>query len=68
MKKLLTDKEVSMYTGISLWSINEARRKGTIPFIQIPGIRRFYFSKESIDKWLEKLQQLDIDKTISLKR
>lgn len=55
--KLMSDKEVSEYTGLSLWTINDLRRKQKIPYIQIPGIRRFFFDKTEIDRWLNSLQR-----------
>ncbi len=56
----MTDKELSQYTGFSVWSINEARRKGTMPgVVSIPGIRKFYYNADIIDAWLieKKVQQ-----------
>ena len=51
-QKLMTDREVAEYTGLSLWSINELRRRGEIPFVVLPTIRRFFYKKSSIDEWI----------------
>lgn len=56
MRKLLSDKETADYTGLSLWSINELRRRGQIPYIKLPGIRKYFYDQSVIDKWLEGLQ------------
>lgn len=53
---LMDDKEAAEYTGLSRWSINEMRRRGSIPYVALPGIRKFYFEKLAIDKWLDGLQ------------
>lgn len=54
MRRLMTDKELSNYTGFSVWSINEARRKGKMPgAVSIPGIRKFFYDADAIDAWLD---------------
>ena len=56
----MTDKEATAYTGISKWAWNEARRKKTLPpgiVVSIPGIRKFYYNADAIDKWLDNLQK-----------
>ena len=56
-RHLMTDKEAAEYTGLSLWAINEMRRRGSIPFVALPNIRKFYFEKSALDRWLDGLQQ-----------
>ncbi len=58
IKRLMTDKELAEYTGFSVWAINEARRKGTMPgVVSIPGIRKFYYNADAIDIWLNGQQE-----------
>lgn len=59
-RKLMNDTEISEYTGLSLWAINELRRRGEIPYIKLPGIRKYYYEKESIDKWIGEQEQRSI--------
>ncbi|MGI6588032.1 MAG: helix-turn-helix domain-containing protein [Peptococcia bacterium] len=55
-QKLMTDREVAEYTGLSIWSINELRRRKRIPHLKLPSIRRYYYEKSAIDRWLTNLQ------------
>lgn len=58
MKRILMDdKEAAEYMGLSRWAINEMRRRGNIPYVALPGIRKFYFEKSALDRWLDGLQQ-----------
>ena len=58
MRQLLTDKELNTkYPHLTLWSINELRRRGQIPFVQIPGMRKYLYDAEKIELWLDNLQQ-----------
>lgn len=53
---LLTDRELhERYPQLSLWSINELRRRGSIPHIKLPGIRRYFFDEAEVEKWLGNL-------------
>jgi len=52
-RELLTDKELhERYPNLSLYYINDARRRGILPHIAIPGIRKFLYCANDIEKWL----------------
>ncbi|MFA6282147.1 MAG: hypothetical protein WCY05_06585 [Candidatus Omnitrophota bacterium] len=56
-KIILTDKELhEKYPNLSLWAINELRRRGQIPCIKLPGITRYFYDLAEIEKWLESLK------------
>lgn len=56
-RKLVTDRELhEIYPCLSLWAINQLRREGKIPYIQLPGVRRFYFDVDTIEKYFDNLQ------------
>lgn len=51
---LLTDKELNeRFPALSVWTINNLRRQDKIPFVKLPGVRRYFYSLEAIEKWLE---------------
>lgn len=56
-KHLVTDKELhELYPHLSLWTINNLRRQNKIPYIQLPGVRRYFYDLEKIEHWLSSLQ------------
>jgi excisionase family DNA binding protein len=54
----LDAKEAAKYIGISYWSILELTKRKKIPFSQVGG--RKLFRRESLDKWLEDLEEKSI--------
>ena len=50
--KLLTVKELSQNTGLSIWTIYELVEKNQIPYLRL-GKRKIYFREEKILEWLE---------------
>lgn len=58
MCKLMTIKELVEYTDGKLTKDTAGRltREGKIPYIKFPGIRRYFYEQEAIDKWLNELQ------------
>ena len=65
---LMTDKELhNKYPQLSLWTINELRRRGEIPYISIPGIRKYLFSLDEIEAWLDALGQVQPANVIKLR-
>lgn len=57
MKTLMTDKELNQrFPALSLWTINELRRRNEIPYIRLPGIRKYLFDFDKIQDWLEGLE------------
>jgi hypothetical protein len=58
MANLMTDKEVNAkWPHLTISTINILRRKNKIPYIKIPNMRRFLYSEDAIEKWLDALQQ-----------
>lgn len=45
----------NLYPALSIWTINKAIREYNMPVIRIG--RKRYFSKESIDLWLNNLER-----------
>ena len=67
-RQLVTDKELhNLYPQLSLWTINELRRRGNIPVVAIPGIRKYLFDLEAIENWITGLQQVETVKPGALK-
>ncbi len=53
VRTLLTDRELhERYPQLSIWSINEMRRRNQIPHLKLPGIRKFLYDLEAVEKWL----------------
>jgi excisionase family DNA binding protein len=59
MRELMDKKELVEYCSGKLRpdTIGRLTREGKIPFVKFPGIRRYFYDKAAIDKWLEGLQQ-----------
>lgn len=58
MRELLTAKELNeKLPFLSLWCINELRRRGVIPYVKVPGIKKFLFDLEAVNNWLKKSPQ-----------
>ena len=59
MRQLMDKKELIEYMGgkLSNDTLGRLSREGKIPVVKFPGIRRYFFDKEAIDKWLDSLQQ-----------
>jgi hypothetical protein len=58
MKKLLTRKELCEATGgkLTMWTIGELTRRGAIPVVKLPGVRKYLYDLEAIEKWLDDFQ------------
>jgi hypothetical protein len=58
MKKLLTRKELCEATGgkLTMWTIGELTRRGAIPVVKLPGVRKYLYDLEAIEKWFDELQ------------
>lgn len=58
MRQLMDKKELIEYTNGKLRpdTLGRLTREGKIPVVMFPGIRRFFYDKEAIDKWLDSLQ------------
>ncbi len=54
MRELMDKQELILYTNGKLRNdtIGRLIRSKQIPFIKFPGIRRYFFSKNEIDRWL----------------
>jgi len=50
--KLLSVKELSERTGLSIWTIYELVERKRIPHLRL-GSRKIYFREEQIIQWLE---------------
>jgi hypothetical protein len=52
-------KELIEYMGgkLSNDTLGRLTREGKIPVVKFPNIRRYFFEKEAIDRWLDNLQQ-----------
>lgn len=52
-------KELIEYTGGKLTNdtLGRLTREGKIPVVKFPGIRRYFYEQEAIDRWLDNLQQ-----------
>jgi hypothetical protein len=52
-------KELVAYLNGKLtdYTAGQLTREGLIPVVKFPGIRRFFYEQEAIDKWLDGLQQ-----------
>jgi len=50
--KLLSVKELSKRTGLSIWTIYELVERKRIPHLRL-GSRKIYFREEQINQWLE---------------
>jgi len=50
--KLLSVKELSERTGLSIWTIYELVERKRIPHLRL-GSRKIYFMEEDIYRWLE---------------
>ncbi len=63
MRQLMDEKELITYLNGKLTkdTLGRIRRQGRIPVVKFPGIRRYFYDKESIDHWLEKLLVLPQD-------
>ncbi len=68
MPQLFDKKELIEYMGGKLTNDTAGRltREGKIPVVKFPGIRRYFYEKEAIDRWLEGLQHGTQDKTLRL--
>ncbi len=40
-------------------TLGRLTREGKIPMVKFPGIRRFFYEQEAIDKWLDSLQSVE---------
>jgi|LSQX01.3.fsa_nt_gb hypothetical protein len=58
MRKLLTRKELVEASGgkLTAWTIGELTRRGAIPVVKLPGVRKYLYDLEAIEKWLDELQ------------
>jgi len=52
--RLLTLKEASQYTGLSLWSIREAIWRGLFPVMTFPNGRKMWVDRADIDVFIER--------------
>ena len=59
MKNLMDKKELIEYTGHKLTNdtLGRLTREGKIPVVKFPGIRRYFYEQEAIDRWFDNLQQ-----------
>ncbi len=57
MRQLMDKKELIEYTNGKLRpdTLGRLTREGLIPVVKFPGIRRFFYEKEAIDRWLDSL-------------
>lgn len=52
-KKLVTDKELhEIFPVLSVWAINNLRRRKILPYIVIPGLKKFVYDVSAVEKWL----------------
>lgn len=58
-RHLMDKKELIEYTGGKLTNdtLGRLTREGKIPVVKFPGIRRYFYDHEAIDRWLDDLQQ-----------
>lgn len=58
MRQLMDKRELIEYTGGKLTNdtLGRLTREGKIPVVKFPGIRRYFYEQEAIDRWLDNLQ------------
>lgn len=58
MRELMDNKELIAYTNGKLTkdTLGRLTREGKIPFVKFPGIRRYFYDKGAIDRWMDSLQ------------
>jgi excisionase family DNA binding protein len=49
-RSTLKAREAAAYIGCSYWKLNELRKTGKIPFVDLDGMT--LYRKESLDQWL----------------
>ena len=57
-RELLDKGELIVYLNgkMTFDTLGRLTREGKIPFVKFPGIRRYFYEKEAIDRWLDSLQ------------
>jgi hypothetical protein len=60
VRKLMDKKELVEALGGKLknWTIGELTRRGDMPVIRIPNMRRYLYDIDAVERWLDRLQQI----------
>ena len=53
--EFLSKRNASIYSSVSVRSLDSARARGVLPFIRF-GVRRVLFKREDLDRWLSTMR------------
>jgi hypothetical protein len=48
--RLLGLEATAHYLGVSIWTVCDLEASGQLPRVQVPGVRRLLFDRESLDQ------------------
>lgn len=55
--RLLNAQDAAMYLGIPYTTLLDAARRGEIPYVRIPGCRRWFFDRRDLDQAVERWKE-----------
>jgi hypothetical protein len=60
MKNLMNKKELCAATNgkLTMWTIGELTRRGTMPVVKIPGMRLYLYDFDAVTEWLQGLENI----------